>query len=82
MYTHGPVQWVDCGVTPNDPKYTDGSQWYLNTIQAPNAWGITTGNPSIKIAIIEGGGVEQTHEDLIVGGDGGGPSGPTPEPWD
>lgn len=72
-YTHGPVQWVDCGQTPNDPKYVDGSQWYLNTIQAPNAWGISKGNSDINIALIESGGVELTHVDLqskIVGGDG------------
>ncbi|MDO8549098.1 MAG: S8 family serine peptidase [Ignavibacteria bacterium] len=71
-YTHGPVQWVDCTETPNDPKYSDGSQWYLNTIQAPGAWGITKGSSNIKIALIENG-VELTHTDLqskIVGGDG------------
>ncbi len=78
-YTHGPVQWVNCDETPNDPKYTDGSQWYLNAIQAPQAWGTTKGNPDIKIAIIDADGVEQTHEDLqskIVGGDGLGAIGP------
>jgi hypothetical protein len=72
-YTHGPVQWVDCSETPNDPKYIDGSQWYLDSIQAPGAWSITKGNTEIKIALIEGGGVELTHTDLqskIVGGDG------------
>jgi hypothetical protein len=72
-YVHGPVQWVDCSETPNDPKYIDGSQWYLDSIQAPGAWSITKGNLEIKIALIEGGGVELTHTDLqskIVGGDG------------
>ncbi len=71
-YTHGPVQWVNCVETPNDQKYVDGSQWYLNTIQSPGAWGISKGNSNIKIALIESGGVELTHIDLqskIVGGD-------------
>ena len=33
-------------VNPNDAKYADGSQWNLNGtwgINAPMAWGITTG---------------------------------------
>lgn len=72
-YAHGPVQWVDCAEIPNDPKFTDGGQWYLNTIQASDAWGITKGNSNIKIALIESGGTELTHSDLqakVVGGDG------------
>jgi hypothetical protein len=62
-----------------DTKYTDGSQWYLDAIHSSQAWGITKGNPDIKIAIIDADGVEQTHEDLqskIVGGDGLGAIGP------
>src|ERR1035437_7483437 len=27
--------------TPNDPLYRDGSQWYLDTIQCPDAWDIS-----------------------------------------
>ncbi len=71
-YAHGPVQLVDCAEYPNDQYYANGGQWYLNTISAPNAWGITKGSPDIKIALIEKSGVELTHSDLqskIAGGD-------------
>ena len=71
-YAHGPVQLVDCAEYPNDQYYTNGGQWYLNTISAPEAWGISKGNADIKIALIETKGVELTHSDLqskIAGGD-------------
>ena len=47
--------------TPNDPSF--GNQWGMTKIQAPQAWDITTGQPSIKIAILDTG-VDQDHEDL------------------
>ncbi|NIW43056.1 MAG: S8 family serine peptidase, partial [candidate division Zixibacteria bacterium] len=72
-YTHGPVQWVEMAVeTPDDPFYVDGTQWYLDAIQAPLAWEITKGSSTIRIALIEASGVELDHEDLMVkiaGGD-------------
>ncbi|MEO1517092.1 MAG: S8 family peptidase [Bacteroidota bacterium] len=52
--------------TPNDPFF--GDQWYLNKIDAPEAWDITTGGitargDTIVVAVIDGGcGIE--HEDL------------------
>lgn len=42
---------------PNDPKYVDGSQWYLDTIKASDAWDITKGSDEIRIAIV--GGTDQ-----------------------
>jgi thermitase len=71
-YAHGPVQLVNCAVYPNDQYYVNGEQWYLDRIDAPNAWGITKGDPNIKIALIDIEGVELTHSDLsskIAGGD-------------
>jgi hypothetical protein len=71
-FSHGPIQTVNCAEYPNDQYYTNGDQWYLNTINAPNAWGITQGSLDIKIALIETSGVELTHSDLqakIIGGD-------------
>jgi thermitase len=47
--------------TPNDPNFV--SEWHLNKIQAPDAWGITTGSPSVTIALADSG-VDPTHEDL------------------
>ncbi|MEW6195693.1 MAG: S8 family serine peptidase [Bacteroidota bacterium] len=71
-YAHGPVQLVDCAEYPNDYYFSNGGQWYLNAIKAPEAWGITKGSSDIKIALIEKSGVEFSHSDLrnkIVGGD-------------
>jgi len=57
---------------PNDPYYPN--QWHLNNtgqeggtidadIDAPEAWGITTGDPNIRIAILDDS-IEKDHEDL------------------
>jgi Subtilase family len=71
-YAHGPVQLVNCAEYPDDQYYTNGGEWYLDAINAPQAWGITKGSNSVKIALIEDQGVELNHPDLqlkIVGGD-------------
>ena len=46
---------------PNDPLYP--RQWYLGTIDAPDAWSITTGSPDIEIAVLDSG-IEIDHQDL------------------
>jgi subtilisin family serine protease len=51
---------------PNDTYRT--SQWYLPTINAFNAWDITTGSPDVIIAILDSG-TEWTHSDLGLGAD-------------
>jgi hypothetical protein len=62
-------------IEPNDEKFP--SQWNLkdandHDIDGPEAWDITTGSSSIKIAILDGG-VENWHDDLEgkVTGDAG-----------
>jgi len=55
-------------MTPNDPSYA--SQWHLPKIQAPQAWDITTGDPSRVLAIVDTG-VDLNNAELsgrIVGG--------------
>lgn len=47
---------------PNDPLYQN--QWNLSKISASQAWDITTGNSTIKIAILDTG-VDSDHPDLI-----------------
>jgi serine protease len=57
-------------LTPNDQYYTDGSQWNLAKwsivnefgINAPPAWDVTTGNPSVPVAVIDTGSLP--HQDL------------------
>lgn len=61
--------------TPNDPKYLDGSLWGLHNtgqyggvedvdIDAPEAWDMITGAPSVVVAVIDSG-INYTHEDLV-----------------
>ena len=47
----------------NDPYFTNGSQWYLSKIQAPNAWDVSTGAPEVVVAVLDTG-VRASHPDL------------------
>ncbi|MCU1374178.1 MAG: N-acetylmuramoyl-L-alanine amidase [Actinomycetia bacterium] len=46
---------------PNDPSFPE--QWAHTLTNAPAAWDLTTGDPSVKVAIIDSG-VDGTHPDL------------------
>lgn len=48
-------------LTPNDSRYNQ--QWYMSTIDAPQAWNTETGDPNVVIAVLDTG-VESTHEDM------------------
>lgn len=54
-------------MTPNDTEI--GEQWYLDRINAFDAWNITTGDPSIKIAVLDTG-IKCSHSDIGTGSDG------------
>ena len=47
--------------SPNDPWF--GNQWGMVKVQSPQAWDVTVGSPSIKIAILDTG-VDLDHPDL------------------
>jgi thermitase len=47
--------------SPDDPGF--GNQWGMVKIQAPQAWDVTTGSPTINIAILDTG-VDLDHPDL------------------
>lgn len=47
----------------NDPHFSD--QWALTQMRVPQAWGITRGRSSIKIAIVDEG-VDTGHPDLAA----------------
>jgi subtilisin family serine protease len=48
-------------VIPNDPSYS--SQWHLPKISSESAWGTTSGDGSVIIAVLDTG-VDTTHPDL------------------
>ncbi len=50
-------------LTPDDPKFTDGTLWGMNKIDGPAAWDIGTGSHDIVIGVIDTG-VDYDHEDL------------------
>ncbi|GAB4373037.1 MAG: subtilisin/kexin-like serine protease HreP [Calditrichia bacterium] len=50
---------------PNDPLFS--RQWHLPRIQAPDAWDITRGDPSVIVAIVDDG-VDLDHEDFASPG--------------
>jgi len=56
-----PDMWATVYLTPNDPRWSQ--QWGPPAINAPQAWDITTGSSSIKIAVIDQG-VQYDHPDL------------------
>ena len=63
-------------VYPDDPYYVSGVQWYLDAIDASDAWGYGLGNSGVAIAIIDTGYDPQqpevasgvTFSERIVGG--------------
>lgn len=54
---------IDLEITPNDPIYP--IQWHLAAIEAPRAWGITTGSEQILVAVVDTG-VDREHPDLAT----------------
>jgi len=49
-------------ITPTDPYY--GLQWGLAQVQAGMAWNLSTGSPSVTLAVLDTG-VDTTHPDLV-----------------
>jgi thermitase len=54
-------QYAHLAEIPNDPSFA--SQWHLSRIQTPQAWDLTTGSPSVVVAVIDSG-VYGAHPDL------------------
>ncbi|MEM7372563.1 MAG: S8 family serine peptidase [Bacteroidota bacterium] len=52
------------GYTPNDYG-VPWQRWHLDEIFAEDAWELTKGDPTIKIAIVEPGGFDIAHEELV-----------------
>jgi subtilisin family serine protease len=48
---------------PDDPLFVSQQQWYYDLIQAPPAWDIETGDPSVVVAVLDTG-VDTGHPDL------------------
>ncbi|MEO1334271.1 MAG: S8 family serine peptidase [Myxococcota bacterium] len=55
-------------IPPNDPRYS--GQWYLDQINIEAAWGISTGDPSTTVIVIDNG-CDLDHPDLMPNMDTG-----------
>jgi len=51
------------GTEPWLESQPDGKNWGLEAIYAPSAWDITTGNPNMKVGIVENG-CKVDHQDI------------------
>ncbi len=51
--------------TPNDPKFTDGTLYGLNKINAPTAWETTRGSESVVVGVVDQG-IDINHPDLAA----------------
>jgi subtilisin family serine protease len=60
-----PVYVRHASVTPNDPRFTDGSLYGLTKIGADQAWNTTTGNNNVVVAVIDQG-INVSHPDLAA----------------
>jgi len=49
-------------VLPNDPLYVR-QNWYYELIEAPQAWDVERGDPSLLVAVLDSG-VDLNHPDL------------------
>ena len=47
---------------PNDPFFVS-QRWYYNLVEAPQAWDVESGKPSVIVAVLDSG-VDVTHPDL------------------
>lgn len=41
-------------------------RWHLDQIHAPDAWDMVTGNPAVRVGVVEDDRIRRTHEDLSV----------------
>ena len=62
------VQWDDphygsIHLVPNDARYGDAGHWGSKKIGAEQAWDVTTGSTSVKVAMIDSG-LNKGHEDI------------------
>jgi hypothetical protein len=60
------VKYLCDPMIPDDDEY--GQQWYLETIKAPLAWNITTGDENVVVGILDTG-FDWEHDDLGPGSD-------------
>ncbi|MCH7723900.1 MAG: S8 family peptidase [Bacteroidetes bacterium] len=66
-YAEGPYEVYKLSTEPNDPWYTSGEHWNLDSVFAKFAWDFTLGDTTITISINDfyDPNVTTLHEDLV-----------------
>lgn len=49
---------------PDDPHYAGHQWWHYEQIRLPQAWAVTTGDRSVRVAVLDSG-VDTDHPDLV-----------------
>lgn len=62
--------WIDwdgtgCNDLGNCDNATGGNNWYLEAMRMPAAWNRSTGDPSVRLGIIDSGFFDGHHEDIV-----------------
>lgn len=60
---------VYADVVPNDPRWGTGGSYGLTIIDAPHAWDVTTGDPSVVVGIVDTGSGPHADLSLVPGYD-------------
>jgi subtilisin family serine protease len=63
VYAEPNYIYKTCETYPDDPLYQNGSQWYIDAVNAPAAWDSVTSDSNQVIAILDTG-VDWDHPDL------------------
>lgn len=63
VYVH-PNYLFHSNASPDDKKYTNGDQWYIDQICMPGAWDIQKGCGMVNIAVLDAGFRNLKHNDI------------------
>ncbi len=64
IYSAEPNCSIPVNITPSEYIGVLDDQWYIDTINLPEAWDIETGSASIQVGIIDTG-IDASHPDLV-----------------